>query len=136
MKIKCVRIISTKAKGWQKEAWELAKAGEAFEIHNAAPKNILFLEELCAACEGKYRLVGDRLQFFFPSPGQEAADELEPELKRLLKVLADSKGKPKKEVVDLCISHVSLSLQKENLGKQSIEALERILDMLEISVGA
>ncbi len=130
-----MRIISTKAKGWQKEAWELAKAGTAFEIHNAAPKNILFLEELCAACEGKYKLQDERIQFTFPSPDTKAAGELEPELKRLLKEIADGKGKPKKEVVDLCVSIISQALQKENLSRKSIEVLERILDMLEVSVG-
>jgi hypothetical protein len=134
MKMDYVRIISTKDKGWQKDSWDLAKAGTAFEIHDFTPKNILFLEELCAACDGKYKLLGDTLQFTFPAPDKNAADELEPELKRLLKVIADAKGKPKKEVMDLCVSQVSHLLEKEDMSKKSIEVLERILDVLEISV--
>ena len=61
-----MRLITTKAKNWQKHAWELAKAGMDFEVMAVDPGHIVFLQELCAAYQCKFRNIGNRLQLSFP----------------------------------------------------------------------
>jgi len=130
-----VKLISTSEKAWQRHCWELAKAGKEFEILNLTPRNLLFLEELCAAYQGKHKRVGGRLQLTFPSSKTKTInDDLEPELRILLKNIADSKM-DFQENRDLCISLISESLQKETLGAKSIEVLQKMLDILEIFGG-
>jgi hypothetical protein len=65
-----MRLITTKAKNWQKHAWELAKRGNDFEVIAVNPRHILFLQELCAAYKCKFRNIGNRLQLSFPMPAQ------------------------------------------------------------------
>jgi len=60
-----MRLITTKARGWQKHAWELAKTGRAFEIIVVNSRHILFIQELCAAYKCRVRKIGDKLQLFF-----------------------------------------------------------------------
>lgn len=130
-----MRVISTRAKGWQKKCWELTQAGAEIEIPDITPKHLLFLQELCAAYHCKHKLVGNTLHLSFPqSPKQKMNDELEPEIKKLLRTIAEAKTEPQKELVDLCIRSISRCLEKENLSPRSIEVLERMLDVLEISV--
>jgi len=79
-----MRVISTKAKGWQKLCWELAQAGTAFEVPDVTPKQILFLQELCAAYRYKHKLVGDKLQLFpLPLITNVVNYEVEAELKKI-----------------------------------------------------
>jgi hypothetical protein len=59
-----MRVISTKAKGWQKLCWEFVQTGTAFEVPDVTPKQILFLQELCAAYRYKHRIIGNILQLF------------------------------------------------------------------------
>ena len=60
-------MVTTKAKGWQKLAWELARTGKPFEVHTVDPGHILFLQELCAAYKCKHRILGNKLQLTFPA---------------------------------------------------------------------
>lgn len=123
-----MRVVSAKQNGWQKVCWELAKAGTAFEIPNVTPKQILFLQELCAGYRYKYKVVGNKLQL------TPTNDEIEAELKRLLRQITDSKKHPDNEVMDMCARYVALCLKKENLSEKAIETAQRILDVMEFSV--
>ncbi len=59
-----MRVISTKAKDWQKVCWEFVQTGTAFEVPDVTPEQILFLQELCAAHHYKHRIIGNILQLF------------------------------------------------------------------------
>jgi hypothetical protein len=61
-------ILTTKTKNWQKYAWEMAKAGMAFEVVAVDPNHVIFIQELCAAYKCKFRNIGNRLQLSFPAP--------------------------------------------------------------------
>jgi hypothetical protein len=129
-----MRAISTKAKGWQKLCWELVQAGVALEIPDVTPKQILFLQGLCAAYRYKHKILGNKLQIFLPPPATgEANGEIEAELRRLLPKITDSKKQPDKEVMGICYRYITLCLETEKLSEKAIEIADRILDVMEIS---
>jgi hypothetical protein len=130
-----MRVVSAKMKGWQKVCWELAQAGRAFEVPDVTPKQILFLQELCAAYRGKHKALGNRLQIQFASlVTKDVNDGIEAELKRLLQKITDSKKPPSKEIMDACSRYIVLCLETENVSEKAIEIAERILDVMEFSV--
>ena len=128
-----MRVVSTKAKGWQKLCWELAQAGKAFEIPDVTPKQIVFLQELCAAYRCKHKVLGNKLQIFSPPLIPNGMnDNIEAELKKLLQKITKSK-KPDKDVMGMCYRYLALCLEKENLSEKAIEIAQRILDVMELS---
>ena len=128
-----MRVISTKAKGWQKLCWKLVQTGTAFDVSDVTPKQILFLQELCAAYRYKHRIVGNILQLFPPS-SNGANEEIKAELKKLLQKITDSKKQPDKEIMGMCNRYIVLCLETENLSEKAVEIAERILDVMELSV--
>lgn len=71
-----MNIITTKGKGWQKRCWDLAKAGEAFEVLSLEQKHVLFLQELCVAYDCKFKYLPGKVVLRFPrvhKVGEEAA---------------------------------------------------------------
>ena len=104
-----MKVISTKKKGWQKLSWELAHAGVAFEVPDIQPKHILFFQRLCAAYRCEYKVLGNKHQLFSPSLITKGMnDEIEAELKRLLRKLSDSKKKPDKELMGMWTHYIAL----------------------------
>jgi hypothetical protein len=118
----------------KKVCWELAQAGEAFEVPDVTPKQILFLQELCSAYRGKHKVLGNRLQIHFASSRtKDVNDEIEANLKEVLQKIIDSKKKPNKELVGICARYIGFCLEKGNLSEKTIEMAERILDVMEFS---
>jgi len=130
-----MKVISTKAKGWQKLCWELVQAGAAFEIADVAPNQIIFFQELCVAYRYKHKIVGGKLQLSPQSLNTSGMNgEIEAELKRLLGKITDSKTQPDKEVNDICCRYIALCLETENLSEKAVEIAQRILDVMELQV--
>lgn len=128
-------LVSTKAPGWQKMCWELAQVGMAFEVPDVTPKQILFLQELCAAYRYKHKILKNNLQLFCPSLiTNDRNDEIEAELRRLLQKIPDSQKRPDEEVMGLCNRYVAFCFETEILSEKAIEIAERILDVMELSI--
>jgi hypothetical protein len=130
-----MKMVSTKAKGWQKLCWELAQAGMAFHVADVTPYQAVFLQELCAAYCYKHEILGNKFAFFSPSLiANDINHEIEAELKRLLQKVTDSKKRPDKEIMGMCYRYIAHCLEAENLSENAIEITERILDVMEVSV--
>jgi hypothetical protein len=110
----------------------LAQAGTAFEIHDFAPEQILFVQELCAAYRYKHKILGKNLQLHSqPLISSDLNPEIERELKRLLRKITDSEMRPDKETMDMCARYLVLCLESDNPGERAIEIAQRLLDVME-----
>jgi len=53
-----MKQIDTTAEDWQRVCLELAKTQETFEVRNVSVKNLVFLNEFCAAYKYNYQAHG------------------------------------------------------------------------------
>jgi hypothetical protein len=127
-----MRVVSTKTNGWQQLCWEMAQAGTAFEVPDVAPKQILFLQELCAAYRYRHKIFGNKVQLIPTSLVADGVNgEIEAELKTLLQKITGSGEKPDKELLGRCNRYIAWCLETENLSEKAIEIAQRILDVME-----
>ena len=130
-----MREISTKKTGWQKICWDLAAKGVPFIILEVQSSHATFIQELCGAYNGSVKHFADNIQVTFAPPSKPSRNgKLEAELEKLLARMSDPKEHPKEEIEKLCINYITRYSETEDLSERSAEILERLMDILEISV--